>query len=271
MVDLQAVSLERHADKKWLKPPNFKFASGETVAQLSAHELLTAANFLPVAFIKPESEFIITAITGLEPNKNLLVGPNGSWIGRYLPEIYKVYPFRLGHTSDGQDLLCVDEGSGLVLDADLAADSDDAFSFYTAENQPSEALKKVEAALSLILQRNNASKKICAFLEENGLLKPWPITLLNSSASASEGDQESSTLNLQGFYCLDEAALNQLDGSRLTALRDIGGLWVACCQRLSMRHLKDLGAVHKLHQQVAPPEPILDSANDDGNISFENL
>ena len=51
------------------------------------------------------------------PEHNLFVGPDGHWLGGYVPASLRSYPFRvLGSEGSGQLALCVDEDSGLVVE-----------------------------------------------------------------------------------------------------------------------------------------------------------
>ena len=72
---------------------------------------------MPIAFVEQAGRFVPMAVMGLTPEHNLFVGPEGQWLGGYLPAAMRSYPFRLLRSEGSEQMtLCVDEDSGLVVD-----------------------------------------------------------------------------------------------------------------------------------------------------------
>lgn len=68
-----------------------------------------AALRLPLAFVQQAGRFVLVAVLGLPPARNLCVAPDGQWTGPYVPAVLRAAPFGLRRTPEGQQLLCIDE------------------------------------------------------------------------------------------------------------------------------------------------------------------
>src|SRR5690554_4574124 len=98
MPDLQVVSKERHAQKRWKRYSSYAFAAGDSVAPLVIQEIPKACIALPIGFIESEDGYFPVAVQGLTPDSNLLVAPDGRWLTSYVPAAYRSYPFRMANT-----------------------------------------------------------------------------------------------------------------------------------------------------------------------------
>ncbi len=224
---------------------------------------------LPLGFLATGGEIVPVALLGLKPGKNLFVAADGRWLGGYVPAAYRSYPFALASTEDGQQVLCIDEGSGLL--------SDDAGEvLFTEDKRPAAAVAEVLDFLTQVAANRQVTRRICALLKEHGVVQPWPLRL-----RTAEGEQ-----SVAGLLRIDEGALNALPAETFVALRNAGALALAYCQLLSMQHLARLGPLaqaqaqaqaqahqHAAQQASAPPAAELDLEflNQGGTISFGNL
>src|SRR5690606_12782154 len=95
MIQLIAISHEQHENLCWKRFTSYEFAAEDAVAPLVVQEVRRACLSLPVAFIKVEDSFRLVLVQGLQPGKNLLVGPDGRWLASYIPAAYRGYPFVL--------------------------------------------------------------------------------------------------------------------------------------------------------------------------------
>ncbi|NYT63469.1 SapC family protein [Alcaligenaceae bacterium] len=259
MPEIQVVSQEHHANKRWQRYASYSFAAGDAVAQLVVQELSKACMVLPVGFIAVEGGFAPVAVQGLAPGQNLLVAQDGRWLADYIPATYRSYPFLLANTEDGQQVLCVVADSGLLSDTEGEL-------FFAEDNEPSQPVKDVFNFLTQVSANRLVTQRVCAALQEHGLLQPWPIKL-----QTDQGEQA-----VEGLYRIDEAALNQLPADAFDALRQSGALPVAYCQLLSMQHLQKLGQLMHAHSASAAPqtpdgELDLEFLNDSGTINFGKL
>lgn len=271
MPNIQAISRTRHGNKRWQRTANYAFAANDAVAALQAQELLKAVLSMPVAFFAAGTGYSLVAVQSFSPGKNYFIALDGRWVGGYIPAVYRGYPFVLGTDAAGTQLLCIDEDSGLLTDADAGKPSGEAF--FTDDNQPTPAVTEVFGFLTQVATQREASQLVCDILQKHALIKPWPIKV-----QAEGGEQ-----NIEGLFCIDENALNQLPAEAFLELRTAGALPVAYCQLLSMQHLPLLVQLEKAHSaasaQAASFKPLLTPSGDldleflsnNGTISFGNM
>jgi len=236
---IQPLSRERHGNKRW-RPTNnhFGFAIASQFAPLAANEVAKAALSLPLAFVKNQDEFQMVAVLGISPDRNLFVAPNGRWLAGYLPAVFKFHPFRLGRVSEtGEAVLCVDETSDLITE-----DTGELF-FKDADNLGA-ATAECWANMVENLRGQTMISKICAKLDQAGIIAPWPIRI-------RDGENERT---LENLYQIDEAALNGLDDAGFCGLRHAGGLTLAYAQLFSSGHIARFGELVAMHGQVAQAE-----------------
>ncbi len=262
MTSLHVISRERHANQTWQRPSNYAFAAQQAVVVLVAAELPKAVMSLPLAFIEHEGGFVPVAVLGLQPGSNLFVGADGRWVGPFIPAVVRSHPFRLAQTDDGQQALCIDEESALLIAGPGGGER-----FFNEDGQPAQAVLDILKFLTEIAQSAAATALACAALAQYQLIRPWPITL-----STDAGEQQ-----VEGLFQIDEAALNQLPGEALHALTQAGALPIAYCQLLSMQHLPLLGQLAQALAQAATPVDLpkgdldLEFLNRGDTISFGNL
>lgn len=261
---IQVVTRERHAGLYWQKVTDFSFARKNVVVPLAAREFPKALLSLPLGFAPEGDGYMSVALTGLLKDQNLLVGKDGEWLGEFVPAFYQCYPFRLGHAGKEDNVLCIDEGSGLVQQ-DASGER-----FFTDAGSPSPALSEAFSALLQLESDRNVSQRICAQLQQHRLIQPWPIQVRNVDGQM---------LRVDGVFRIDEAALQNLSSTALAELRDSSALLLAYCQLLSMQQLRQLGRLAGLQYKIqqlrggpkAVPLPGIGIFEDSGTISFDNL
>lgn len=260
MPDYQAITRERYGNQHWLRYTNYNFAATDALSPLVVEEVFKAMLSLPIGFVTAEDAFVPVAIQGLAPGKNLFVALDGRWMGGYIPVAYRCYPFLLANTEDGQQVLCMDEDSGLLSDIQGEV-------FFGKDDQPSKALTDVLGILNKVAANRKVTQRICTVLQKHNLIQPWPIKV---QGAAGEKAVEQ---NIEGLYRIDEAAMNQLPAEAFVELRDAGALTLAYCQLLSMQHLPLLGQLSDAHAKAAAPLPAKDTdllslMSDGGTIKF---
>lgn len=225
-----------------------------------AREMPRAALSLPIAFVKSGEAFVPVVVQGFEPGQNLLVAADGRWQGAYTPAAYRGYPFQLARGEDGQNVLCLDEESGLITAGPEGE------RFFAEDGTPAPAVKEVFDFLATVQSNRDATTQVCAALQAHGLIKPWPLAI-----EMPEGRRK-----VDGLYMIDEAALQALAADALAALRDVGALPVIYCQLLSMQNLEKLSELARARLQQAAaaaptPEAGLDFLNEGGTINFGKI
>lgn len=223
--DVQPVTPQRHAARSWRGPANYSFAANTALLPIYGAEIGAAAMTLPLAFIAHEGAHIPVAVLGLEVGKSLLVSSDGNWQGGYLPLALRSYPFMLVPAGDGRQLLCVDEGCNLVREG-----ADGKPFFEGDQNALSPVLTAILEALGRSEQARVPTVAACETLQRHDLLRPWPLVI-----PAAQGDR-----NVEGLFCVDEAAVNALPDEAFLDLRRNGALALAYAQMLSMQHMESL-------------------------------
>lgn len=268
-MDIQAVSLERHNTKRWKRFGDFNFAKEETVVPIAAAEITTALCNIPIGFIEENGAFTLVAIQGLVPNQNLLVTAEGKWGSPFLPDCYRCYPFRTAKNAGSDEatkIIVVDEASDLVVDADEDVDEDEKSEhFFDEAGNPSEIIQRIIEFLTAYDAKIEVTQSLCAALAKENLIQPWKIQWQEDS----EGNE------LNGLFCIDEAALNDLPAEKYAALREDGATVLAYGQLFSMQHITKLIRIVELGSQQSKQEQmqaeVFANALDSGSLSFDNL
>jgi hypothetical protein len=266
-LSIKPITQQEHGQKRFKRYDSYQFAAQDAITPLVVKEFARASMVLPIAFAKHEDTYLPVAVQGLSAGKNLFVAPDGRWLGRYIPSVYRGYPFALLKAPDDRMVLCFDESSGLLSDAEGEP-------FFDGE-EPTQAIKDILNFLTQIATSRQSTQSLCALLDKNQLIQPWPIKLKND-----DQDNESEGQSLEGLYRIDEAAFNKLDSESLYELKQAGAFPLIFCQLLSMQHLPALGKLVKAHhdaeQQAALPkteagEIDMSFLADDTTLSFDNL
>jgi hypothetical protein len=258
--NFRPISREHHLTKKWLAPRDMSFAADRHIVPLVNLEIGHATRALPLGFVKIADTFALVAVLGLTPGRNLMVGPNGRWLGLYTPAILRSHPFRLAKTDADKFVLCVDEASGLVIEG---AVGEAGSPFFDADGEIAPKTAEMRQFVSALQQAEQVTADAVRAIEAAGLLEPWPITT-GEGASATQ---------VQGLFRINEAALNALDAAALHQLRQDGGLAIAYAQLISTGNLQMLltllAATQKAEaQRMTVPEKSFLS-EDDGSLKID--
>lgn len=273
--------------KRFKRYDSYAFAANDVVASLVLRELVRASVALPIAFARIQDKLTPVAIQGFEGQKNLLVATDGRWIGRYVPSVYRGYPFSLANDAQGRKILCFDDSSGLLIE-------EGGEPFFSADGKPTDGINNVLNFLTQVASNRQVTEQVCALLDEQGLLEPWSIKVNAQPDAQNEGQQEhmqeqvelekktqeSDTYQLNGVLRVNEAAFSRLGKDDLYTLHQAGALSAIYCHLLSVQRLPELGKLADAHrlaeQKAALPkneagELDLSFLADDTTISFEDF
>ncbi len=257
MPPIVPVSLQRHGDKHWKRCSSYAFAANDVLAPLALAELAKAAPALPVAFIQLDGHLVPAALMGFQQGRNLLVSATGKWLARYIPAIYRSYPFRLVKAENGQQVLCVEEASELV------SDGPEGECLFGLHGKPSSGVLEVLSFLEQINASREAAKGVIELLQRHQLIQPWPLSVQSATG----------TQRIGGLFRIDEKTLNSIDADALVELRDAGALLVCYLQLLSMQQLGELASLATSPtDQKAPSDTGSSGSTQQGEtFSFGNL
>jgi hypothetical protein len=236
MVQFVAITQERHRAKKWQRHADYKFAAAEALASIAGAELAKAALSMPLAFSEQAGHYTLVAVLSLVPGRNMFVGPSGRWLGAYIPACFRSYPFNLVPQQGTDQLaLCVDEGSGLVVEKNITGEE-----FFDAEGNVSPALKSVMELLTQLHRSRQVTDLAVSALAQAGVIKPWQINV-----KSEQGEQA-----ISGLHHVDEVALGALSNDDFMKLRI--ALPIAYAQLLSQGRLDVFAQLATLHSQPGP-------------------
>lgn len=237
MVSVVAVDREKHAGKGWRPPTGYSFAAGQSLLPLVGVEFARAAVSMPIAFVEQAGRYMPVAVLSPLQGHNLFVGPEGHWLGNYVPSLLRGYPFVLVRNEGVENaMLCIDQDSGLIVDADGETQK-----FFEDDGGPSEAVKAILNFLQQVEQNRTVTDLAVASLAEDGLMAPWPLMV--------SVDNQPRTIN--GLYRVDEAKLNALDDESFLKLRKSGALPLAYMQLLSMGRVPVFQQLDQLQRQLS--------------------
>ena len=249
MTDYHVVTRERHGHQYWLKQSGHRFAAGDALCPLVAQELPKAMLSMPIGFMAEGQCYVPVAVQGLAAGQNLLVALDGRWLASYIPNPYRAYPFRMAPTDQGEQVLCIDEASGLLSES--AGEP-----FFNEDGTPHQSVQEILAFFQQIEANRQLTRNICIVLQQHGLIQPWPIMV-----QGEQGEQ-----HVEGLFRIDEAALNALTAEALAEVRNAGGLTVAYCQLLSMQHLATLGTLAQAHAEAKKDQLAQEALSQKGEL-----
>lgn len=232
------VSWDRHASKAYLRPVGYSAAATAAVVPLVAAELPRAALAMPIAFVGQGGRFRLVALLSLQPGQSLYVGPDGRWLGAYVPAALRGHPFALlRQEATAQSILCVDETSGLVVDAGTPG----AEPFFAEGEGPAEALRQVLDFLGKVEANRAVSERAVDALAAAEVIVPWELGV----------ETPAGRHNVAGLHRIDEVRLNTLGDEIFLELRTSGALNIAYAQLLSMGQLSVFQNLVQLKARLA--------------------
>jgi hypothetical protein len=234
-----AISRERFANKKWRRPNGYGHAATDTMAPIVARELGKAALGLPLAFLQQGDRLILAAVLSVTPGRNMLVAPDGRWLGSYIPASIRAYPFALAqHSVSVQATLCIDMASGLVVEG-----SEPGEDFFDREGNPSAATQQMLDVLIGLERSRKVTNAAIAALTDAGVIQPWPI-----KRKTPEGEK-----TIAGLNRIDEPALHALvDDAFLKLHKATSALPIAYAQLISMGQIGLFAQLDRLQAQLRP-------------------
>lgn len=233
-----AIGREQFSKLHWTAPQNYGFAVQATVAPITAAEIARVIPAMPMCFLRQNNQFQLAALMSLAPSRNMFVGPNGQWLGGYVPASIRSFPFKLIRPQGSADpVLCIDEESGLVTNDAATGEA-----FFDPDGSVAPKLKSLLDFLGEVDRNHHATQIAVASLEQAGVITEWPLMIKNE-----QGEQK-----IEGLFRIDESSLNALPEDRFAKIRATGALPIAYGQLFSMLQLSVFQNLMKIQSQLAP-------------------
>lgn len=136
----EVLDREKHQKLKLRAITNARFAAEAQNVPVVAAEFAEAALEYPLVFVKADDDhWVSTALTGLNPGKNLFVKETGHWDARYVSASVRRYPFILSADGSGKFRVAVD-----MVATTFGRDGQ---AIFTDAGEPTEATQSVMALL----------------------------------------------------------------------------------------------------------------------------
>ena len=237
MTKLVAVTKSTHSQKVWQRPAGYQFVAKESLVPIVLGETIQVGSCMPIVFVEQKGRYAPMGMMCPVPKQNLFVGPDGQWLGGYVPASLRSYPFRLVRPEGSEQMaLCVDEDSGIVRDADEKGEN-----FFTADGKTSPAISKLMEFLRQIEGNRMATELAMSALAEAGVIERWPLEV-------QVGDNKA---GIKDLYRVNGPALGQLDDEAFLKLRKTSALHLAYAQIMSMGQIARFDQLMRLRQQLA--------------------
>lgn len=222
MANFIPILKEKHQNKFWIKPEDFSFCKEMILVPLSFEEIKFSVLAFPLVFVKSKDILVACLLLGFEDKKNLFVN-EGNWIGKYIPWLFRTYPFSLGKNEENELILLIDEGF-------LTDNPQKGQPIFDENGNLNDFLGQLT---SFLIKRERGyawMRELSKILEKNDLLEPWQLRVII-------GEKE---IDFKGLYRVNENRIYEIDEKVLKELRDTGSLPLIYGQLFSMNNLNIL-------------------------------
>ncbi len=155
-----------HGDLAYKSDDSYAFARGINAVPLLVGEFAAASGDFALVFAAGDDTPLPVVLFGVEADNNVFVGPEGKWLGAYVPAFLRRWPFVFSTDAGGETYtLCIDEtapGFNREGRGERLFDSDGLATGYT--NRMLEFLKEFQA-------QHERTKTFCRRLQELDLLQ----------------------------------------------------------------------------------------------------
>lgn len=198
------VSPQRHKDLSIKQGTSLAYAKAVNSVPLMVAEFSNAAADHAVVFSGQGDDVVPVVLLGVRDDENLFVGPEGQWLGHYVPAFLRRYPFVFSSSDDGKNFtLCVDE---TFEGANREGRGERLF------DEAGERTQYLQSVLGFLQAYQVQFQRTLAFtrrLVELNLLEPM---------QARFNMRDGRTLTLGGFQAVNRERLKGLSGAQLSAL-----------------------------------------------------
>lgn len=219
------VTRQRHAGKKVMPVRSFEFAAKTYIASLITSEFNKVASAYPIVFVNDKDELKPFALFGLKQGDNLFVDDQGRWNAHYIPAIIRRYPFVLGRSEEGADLmLCIDEDSGFLSDTEGEPLFDD-------QGNAGQVIEKARNFLIELQRSNEMTNFFARELTKRDLLSPLKMQIRNT---------EGNMINIEGVSAVNETRLREIPDEDFLEMRKRGILPLIYAHLVSLIQIERL-------------------------------
>lgn len=243
-----------HAHHNHHPRTGFAFAKTDPIVPVLFVELPKLIPHYVLGFVKDADSYQLVALTGTS-QKNLYVDQNNKWLADYVPAALRGYPFQLAKQEDGRGVLCVAERQ--------LCDKSQGEPLFDSEGDLTDTL--IQTRDFLLQREHNRLVTVASIerLQHAGVIQPWALSI-----EQGEGLQAAV---INGFYAIDENALNALDAETYHSLKG-APMALAYGQLYTMSQTNQLTLRAQYHAQhsvdTSIPADASDFFKDDETLRF---
>tara|TARA_B100000700_G_scaffold331023_1_gene460828 strand:- start:4524 stop:5339 length:816 start_codon:yes stop_codon:yes gene_type:complete len=193
---------------------NFAFAKDASVVELSLFELKNSVGTMPIGFLVEKERVFLAGLLGLETNRNLFVDSAGNWLSRYVPAMFREYPFRLIDVKVSGEMK---KTIGVLEDAPTIVEEKDGIPFFDEEGKLSKSILKIADFMNQKLISETLTRQACKVIQDLGLLIPWDLAYIRSTKNGPKKQI------LTGLSRVDEQKFKNLSDKDLLHLNKVHG------------------------------------------------
>ncbi len=223
--DVVALDSTSHAKLKLNTPKQpLEFAREAHLIPALIGEFGQAARDIGIAFLPAQPHPAVVFVCGITPDNNMYVNDEGLWTVGYVPAYLRRYPFIIGDTEGGEELLCIDQSYPGFEEKKGEA-------LFDKDGKPAEPISRGLSLAKGYQEEANRTEAFAAALVAHDLLRS--VTL----SAASEGGENTS---LHGLMIVDEEKLAALSGEVVAKLHAEGYLSAIYSHLFSLHAISNL-------------------------------
>ncbi len=243
MADIYPLTADRHGTKQFVPQTSWSFVQKQNLAPVLCTEFAHVACEYPLVFFQTtkESEQLSPfALFGLQADLNSMVDAQGQWLGKYIPAVFRGYPFMAVKSAEGKDdfVFCIDESAGHLVDKGGQP-------LFDKSGKKTAFLEKTFNFVREYQQQAPVVTKFCEVLQSFDLFSPLSIELRK--------DKDNRVVTLAGLFRIDEEKLAAVSVDNFQELRRLGMLPLIYAHLLSLRHLKRLAEMQAVAVRTSAP------------------
>ena len=239
------IKRSEHSTSGYRPTQNFEFAQQAPVANIVWEEIPNISQHLPVAFrlieIEGKKSIELVALQSLDNERNLMVLPNGHWLGGYIPAIYRSEPFAILPDSNNLQSLQLNIKEEQIIDAN----TEGAISFFDDSGALTPQLDKVFQFLAELTKEHRKTQTMIMKLHKYGVLEYWDL------AKDLKLEQDTPFKNLpKNLLRANLNKVNTLSDEVIGELQRSGALHLASLQYSSQSRLKGLMSLSRTYDEM---------------------
>jgi hypothetical protein len=218
--------LNKESDKNLTISPlkNYKHARGISYMPVSINEVAESSKNYPIFFLKEKDDSLVPfVVLGLKEGENTFVNNSGEWRkGRYIPALFRAYPFVLSENEGNFSIAFDDAYEGI--------NQKDGSRIFKDDGALTEFGDSVVKFLEGLYSNLEGTKGVTKIIKELDILKTIDATV----------EKNGEKFVLSGLLQVDTEKLNALSDENLLKLVKSGGLNLIYAHLTSLTNFSNL-------------------------------